>query len=205
MAQWIPMHSHTVEEMRDLIRSFVEIFPESTFWVPTQRDGILVGSTSPLKVSAQELRQRMSVEPVSSDLISIDVPDLGTLLGGLLFDAPALRSYVSKAHLITDDRPSIEYFASHGLIERPGHVEDVFGRGINPAQWIEGAGGGEAVAFTGAEVRHLQAMQQLLLGVVAGDRGDLQGKMRAFAAAQQLHPDSTFIRRLNIITGTPEE
>ena len=205
MTQWIPMHSHTKEEMRDLIRTFVEVFPEATFWVPTPRDGILVGSASPLQVSAPELRRRMATEPVATDLRSIDLPDLGALLGGLLLDAPALATYVREAGVITDDRPTIEYFASHPLSEPPGHLEDVFRHGINPALWIERAAGGNAVSLTETEVRHLQAMQQLLLGVVAGDRGDAEGKQRAYAAALQLHPDSTFLQRLNLITGTPEE
>jgi spermidine synthase len=205
MAQWIPMHSHTVEEMRDLIRSFVEVFPESTFWVPTLRDGILVGSASPLKVSAEDLRSRIGMEPVASDLKSIDIGDLGALLGPLMLDPPAVRSYSRRAHLITDDRPSIEYFAGHGLIERPGHLEDVLRFGINPGKWLEEAGGGRPVTFTPQEIRHLEAIQQILLGGVAGDRGDLEGKKRAYAAALLLDPGSIFIHRLNIITGTPEE
>jgi len=205
MAQWIPMHSHTVEEMRDLIRSFVQVFPQATFWVPNERDGILVGSTSPLRVGAGDLRARMQAEPVASDLRSIDVPDLGALLGGLLMDSQALHDYTRPASLITDDRPSIEYFASHGLIESYGHLEDVMRASINPAKWIEAAGGGAPVSFSPEEIQHIRAMQDLLLGVVAGDRGDLAGKKQAFAAALQLQPDSAFLRRLNIVTGTPEE
>jgi spermidine synthase len=205
MAQWIPMHSHTVEEMRDLIRSFVQVFPEATFWVPNERDGILVGSASRWTVGAEDLRARMRAEPVASDLRSIDVPDLGALLGGLLMDAQALAAYTRQAGLITDDRPSIEYFASHGLIERWGHLEDVMRRSINPAKWMEAAGGGGPISFSAEEVDHLRAMQDLLIGVVAGDRGDIAGKKQAFAAALQLQPDSTFLRRLNIVTGTPEE
>ena len=205
MAQWIPMHSHTVEEMRNLIRSFVEVFPEATFWVPTERDGILVGSMGPIAVSPADLRARMGADRVASDLKSIDVPDLGALLGSLLLDAPSLAAYVRDASPITDDRPTIEYFASFDLFERPGHVEDVMRRGINPAEWLNRIGGGEEVSFSLEEAHHLQAMQQLLLGVVAGDRGDLATKRQAFAKALGLHPDSVLLRRLNRITGTAEE
>jgi len=205
MAQWIPMHSHTIEEMRNLIRSFVDVFPEATFWAPTPRDGILVGSAEPIRVGVGELRSRMAMEPVASDLRSIDVPDLGALLGSLLLDASALAAYVRDARPITDDHPTIEYFGSFDLYEHPGHLEDVFRRGVNPVDWLRSAGGGAEPLLTRDEVRHLQAMQQLLLGAIAGDRGDLEGKRRAFAAALQLHPESIFLRRLNGVTGGGEE
>jgi predicted membrane-bound spermidine synthase len=197
MAQWIPMHSHSVPEMRNLVRSFLEVFPEATFWAPTPRDGILVGSVAPVPVSAAELRARMAAPRVAADLASIDVPDLGALLGSLLLDAPALAAYVRDARSITDDRPTIEYFAAFDLVEHPGHLEDVLRNGINPARWLEAAGGGAPLSLSAAEVRHLQAMQRLLLGAVAGDRGDLEGKRREYAAALGLHPESIFLRRLN--------
>jgi hypothetical protein len=191
--------------MRDLIRSFVEVFPESTFWIPTQRDGILVGGVDPIRITAEGFRRRMAAEPMASWLAEIDIADLGALLGGLVLDGPGLAEYVREARPITDDRPTIEYFAGHPLIERPEHVTDVMRRGINPAEWLERAGGGEPIALSAEELRHARAMQQLLLGVVAGDHGDGSGKRAAYARALELHPESVFLRRLNQITGTPEE
>lgn len=196
VAQWIPMHSHTEEEMRMLVRSFVEVFPASMLWVPVQRDAIIVGSRVPIVVDVQELARRMEHPAVRADLRDVDVGSAEALVATWLVDAPSLASYVEGVTPITDDRPSIEFFAGRPLVEAPVHLERLLPFRMEAATLMNSLRG-LTPAHRAELERQLSAMDHFYRGSVLASQGDAGGRIREFARALELAPDSRFFRRLN--------
>jgi len=194
VAQWIPMQSHTEEEMRALMRAFIEVFPNSTLWVPVQRDAIIIGGLDPPDVSLSRIRERMAQPRVAADLADIDIERPEALVATLMAYGPGLAAYVGDVRPVTDDRPSIEFFVGQPLVEEPDHLEKLLPSRLDPA----GLG---AILRTGPEVpvgveRYFRAMGHFYQGTVLGERGDAPGRAREWRAALELEPGSPFFRRL---------
>jgi spermidine synthase len=199
-AQWIPMHSHTEEEMRMLVRSFVEVFPGSTLWVPAKADAILIGSAGRPGVDAARIRERMAAPAVAEDLADVDVREHEALLGAWFADAPRLAAYVRDAEPITDDRPAIEFFAGRDLVERPVHLEWLLPFWMPLAEMMAAIGAGPEGGPPAARdvlARHHAAMGHFYVGAVLLDRGDREGSASEWRRALSLDPGSAFFRRLN--------
>lgn len=196
VAQWIPMHSHTEEEMRMLVRSFVEVFPSSTLWVPVQRDAIIVGSLSPLRIDLQKIAQRMEVPAVRMDLRDVDVDSAEALVATWLVDSESLASYVEGVTAITDDRPIIEFFAGRPLVEAPVHLQRLLPFRMDEAT-RQGALYGLNPANKSALAIQVRAMEHFYRGSVLASQGDSAGRIREFSRALELDPSSRFFLRLN--------
>lgn len=197
LAQWIPMHSHTEEEMRDLVRTFFEVFPDSTMWLPVQRDAILVGSLGPADLDAARIAGRMREPEVAADLADIGYEVPAALFAALVADAPTLRRYVEGAHAVTDDRPSIEFFAGKPLVERPIHLARLLPYRI-PVAAVERllAPDGMVPEAERELERYHRAMGHYYQGAVRGERGDGAGRAREWLRAATIVPESLFFRRL---------
>jgi spermidine synthase len=196
VAQWIPMHSHTEEEMRMLVRSFVEVFPASTLWVPVQRDAIIVGSLEGITVDLQAIAERMAYPAVGADLRDVDVGSAEALVSTWLVDAPSLVRYVEGVAPITDDRPSIEFFAGRPLVEAPVHLERLMPFRMDAAT-LKGSLRGLTPAHDRELDRQLRAMDHFYRGSVLASQGNSAGRIQEFTRALQLAPDSRFFQRLN--------
>ena len=196
-AQWIPMHSHTEEEMRMLVRAFVEAFPNSTLWLPVQRDAILIGSVEPMSLDLAAIARRMSEPDVAADLRDVDVEHPAALAATLLLDAEGLREYVRGVQPITDDLPAIEYFAGRPLAEAPVHLERLLRYAMPLARVQAALASGDAGPALGEElVRQHQALHHYFRGAVLGDRLDRRGQALEWRKAQLAAPESAFFRRL---------
>ncbi len=196
VAQWVPMHSHTEEEMRMLVRSFVEVFPYSTLWVPVRRDAILVGSVQPIHVDLALISQRMKEPAVALDLMDIDLGTPEALVATWFADGSALTRYVQGVTPITDDWPSIEFFAGRALVEDQVHLERLLPYRMNLATLLESLDGMYR-GVPGELERQVRAMDHVYRGAVLDDRGDPAGRVREWRRALELVPESRFLLRLN--------
>jgi spermidine synthase len=196
VAQWIPMHSHTEEEMRMLVRSFVEVFPQSTLWVPVQRDAIIVGFQEPVVVDLAEFARRMAGAAVGRDLQDVDVDSPEALVATWFADADLLAEYVSGVRPITDDRPSIEFFAGRPLVEAPVHLERLMPFRMEKTRLLASLQGVDAAGLAELEVQ-IEAMDHFYRGSVLASQGHAAGRIREFRQALELDPDSRFFLRLN--------
>lgn len=197
-AQWIPMHSHTEEEMRMLVRSFVEVFPESTLWLPVERDAILVGAVSPGRIDAAAIERRASVGAVATDLADAGIGSAAALFATLALDRDRLQAYVQGVSPITDDRPEIEFFAGRSLVEAPVHLQRLlpFRLGADDLLATLGRAGGAQGEGAAALRFQLEAIGHYYRGAALGAQGDLAGRAAAWALAAQLARDDSFLGSL---------
>ncbi|HEY3176772.1 MAG TPA: fused MFS/spermidine synthase [Candidatus Polarisedimenticolia bacterium] len=197
-AQWIPMHSHTEEEMRMLVRSFVDAFPESTLWVPVQSDAIVIGRTQRGGIDLGVVGRHLRDPKVAADLADAGVEGVADVVSLLALNAGALARYVRDVAPITDDCPAIEFFVGRPLVETPVHLERLLPFRIGATDLLaelDGVGGPDG-ATRQELLRHVDAMDHFYRGTVLSNRGDRPGRDREWRLARQEVPESLFFRRI---------
>ncbi|MFJ4289353.1 fused MFS/spermidine synthase [Cupriavidus sp. NPDC089707] len=111
VAQWLPLPTQNNEDTRSLVRSFLDVFPHATLWTTELHEMMLVGSLSPITLSAAHIRQRFAEPEVAAALRAVGVASPAALLATWVTDRAGLERYVGDAPAVTDDRPRIEYAA----------------------------------------------------------------------------------------------
>ncbi len=112
--QWLHAYRLSVEDFRDVVRTFYAVFPHGSLWeVFPGSDYILVGARDPVALDAPSLASRVASTKALEGYLGPD-PVAG-LLGHLVTDAAGARSAAGPGRLITDDRCSIEYTAPRSL------------------------------------------------------------------------------------------
>jgi spermidine synthase len=114
VAQWIPIHSQSGEEIRMLVRTFARVFPHVLGFLPVERELILLGSNESLAIEVTELADRLAPKSVRDSLAPIGLDDPAALLATALLDREGLERFAGEAAVVTDDRPRVEYFARFG-------------------------------------------------------------------------------------------
>jgi spermidine synthase len=92
-----------------IARTFQHVFPDTTVWV----DGsLLVGSTRPLGLDAASFAERFGDPQLRDALSQAGFTDAEGLLGQYTAGADELRAFLGAGPVLTDDRPSLEYYLS---------------------------------------------------------------------------------------------
>jgi spermidine synthase len=99
----------TATEHKLILRAFVEAFPHATLW----GDGTLVvGAKQPLTISRSRI-EAMLADPVTRKVLAlINVETFDHLVRMFRASPEAIRAYLGDGAILTDDKPSLEYFAS---------------------------------------------------------------------------------------------
>ncbi len=126
VAQWIPLHSQSAEEVQMLIRSFLDAFPAVIGYLPVERELLLIGAAEDARLDTRSLAARMAPPAVRASLAEIGLEEPAALLATALFDRARLERIAGDAGAVTDDRPQVEYFRRHG--RRP--------LGPDPRPWL---------------------------------------------------------------------
>ena len=108
MMQWLdtdPMHRHQL-----MLRSFLEVFPYAALWL---NGDLLIGSKRPLVLDGAALSQRIARSRVDrAALAAAGIHDAGALLHWFVARDDELRAYAGEGAVLSDDRPTVEYFRS---------------------------------------------------------------------------------------------
>ncbi len=113
LAQWIPLHSQSEAEIRMLIRSFLDAFPQALGFLPVERDLLLLGSDRELRINPETLAEALAEKSVHDSLQEIGLASPSALLATAMFGRRQLDAIAADAPPVTDDRPRVEYFARH--------------------------------------------------------------------------------------------
>ncbi|MFN7965259.1 MAG: fused MFS/spermidine synthase [Acidobacteriota bacterium] len=114
VAQWIPLHSQSLDEVRMLVRTFAESFPYALGVLAVERDLILLGSDRPLTPSLTALQRAWQSPQSAEALTRIGFEDAAALLATVRLDRDALLGFAGAVPVVTDDDPSVEHFAVFG-------------------------------------------------------------------------------------------
>jgi spermidine synthase len=127
--QWIGERPN--EHYRALLRTFLDVFPESTLWFG---GNVLVGSPTPLRVDPRWVDERFEHPRLRQALDAVGIHSIDVLRGWYTAGPDALRRLAGEGELLTDDRPLLEYHrsfdggsATPNLSEVRATPDEVFG------------------------------------------------------------------------------
>lgn len=129
--QFVPVGFFTEEEFWSVVRSFLEVFPQSTLWFNKYAECILIGSPSeqPL-LSKERLKLLQNDEIIREDLeythngmpwLTMNKKEV--FAANYLMGPQTLSKLSASATLYNDDRPNLEYQAARNVYNRaPFHI-----------------------------------------------------------------------------------
>lgn len=108
---WVPLDLRP-REMGMILRSFLEVFPDASFWVASNcvnKNGVIIGTREPLQIDFQRVKTLCERPDIRAELEPIAIADVYDLLDCHLLDAAAVRAFVGDAPLNRDDHPVLEF------------------------------------------------------------------------------------------------
>jgi spermidine synthase len=144
VAQWLPLHAQSLASAKATARTFLEAFPYVQLWLPSIRDAVLLGSDRPLQLDPDRLRAAYAAPATKASLDAAYFETPEAMVGTYLLDRPGVALWSAGADLVTDDRPSIEFFRRYGatmsdseiaslLQPPPGGIDELLGNRADPA------------------------------------------------------------------------
>lgn len=116
MSQWIPLYELSTADIAGIVHTFTSVFPDATAWV-TGIDMVLLGSQRPLRIDAEQIRDRMEREPLRTLLSGVGVADVSDLLACGFAGRGTLEVIAQRSPgLISDDHPWIEFTAPRSAL-----------------------------------------------------------------------------------------
>jgi spermidine synthase len=111
LAQWLPLATQNDEDTREMVRSFLDVFPYASLWTTELHEMLLVGSFQPMVLDAREIETRYADAGVTTTLSAVGVSSPAALLATYVTGRDGLERYAGDTMPVTDDRPRIEYAA----------------------------------------------------------------------------------------------
>jgi tetratricopeptide (TPR) repeat protein len=116
--QWMPLHSQGDQELRAKLRTFIEVFPQATLWLPSGEEAIVLGvatagGASPLPIDGDLVRARMSDPAITTALAEIGLATPADLLACYWLGPEGLARYTRDLPVITDRHPYTQHYIDH--------------------------------------------------------------------------------------------
>jgi spermidine synthase len=109
MCQWVPFHLMSLGESLEVLRTFREVFPQSTLWLHGAQGFVIGAAAERFTVDAARLAGGLAARGVREDLARAGAAELVPLLNLLAWGPEPLRAATDDAAVVTDDHPTIEF------------------------------------------------------------------------------------------------
>ena len=108
IAQWLPVHGMTGDELKMLARTFLAVFPDGALLEIQHNEAALLATAGQSAAVAEQVR-RAALPHIAGQLAAVGVADARKLpqVHGM-----ALRQALGPGPIVTDDDPRIEQFAA---------------------------------------------------------------------------------------------
>jgi spermidine synthase len=126
VSTWLPVDLPP-ESLRVVLATWISVFPESSFWLPTNclnKHGVLVGSLEPQSGAMERLARHRWPPEVRASLAELGYDDPALFASIRVLDGDDLRALAEGAPVNSDDHPILEY---------PARGVEVAGEGF----WLE--------------------------------------------------------------------
>ena len=117
MCQWVPLHRLPEAHYKMIVRTFIEVFPETTLWYKYTPDFvILIGTRQPLQIDYKNFVARAQIANIREGLAADDL-DGPSLLDSFMMGPETVHKYVGAGPIHTDNRPRLEFFRGADLVD----------------------------------------------------------------------------------------
>ncbi len=179
--QWLPLHQLDIETLRVIVRTFLDVFPDSSaylaqFSVETPLIA-LIGRQAPAAYPDDWFDRRITDAGLRTRLAELDLKDDMSLFGLYLAGADELRGFGGSGRVNTDDHPVVAAEApraAYAMTNSPGERLIALLAALHPRpdEILTGGTGDEAArlaAYWRARDRYLQMGVQTLAAIGAQD------------------------------------
>lgn len=143
VSQFIPLNFINLAEFRSLVRSFLEVFPDSILWY-NSAELLLIGSPSGRPTLTSERLNSLSVDgPVRKDLFytyfggpAFYLNRREVFLAGFLCGPNSLAKLTAQAEVYRDDVPRLEYLTADQGNTEPETIVDQIAQHLDPPSLI---------------------------------------------------------------------
>jgi len=135
MCQWLPTNWLSEAECKMLIKSFMEVFPNTSLWLLIEGQAILIGTPDKLQIDFKSFTERLEEEKAREDLKEIDLEDPFHFLSRFVATQESLAQYLGDIPSYSDNHPYVEFSkvvsrdinraALQGIIELKEDLGDV--------------------------------------------------------------------------------
>jgi spermidine synthase len=125
ICQWVPIYLLSEDQFRSVVRTFLDVFPNSLLW-GEGGDTILLGYNAPGErpvLSAEEIYERAARPAIRQDLAQEDLSRRYDPLVYTLVDGPRLREIARGGDVYTDDRPKLEFASPWAMYTPDANLE----------------------------------------------------------------------------------
>jgi spermidine synthase len=185
-AQWLPIATQNERETRELVRSFLDVFPYATLWTTELHEMLLIGSEAPIRLDAQAMEKRFASAPVVASLKGVGVESTAALLAMWITGREGLEEFAADAKPVTDDRPRIEY----GPWVRPDEITRVLPELLALQTKVPVEGANEALSAE-VETKRKTLMDFYTAGLAAYG-GDRETWARTITGVQAAEPANAY-------------
>ncbi len=147
LSQWIPTYAMGELEMRMLVRSLLEVFPQVSLWdqgrwieldTGPSTTLLVVGSKRPLRLDLRDLERRMSSLALSEDLRRIEMGTPAAMLSHFIAGTEGVRRWVEGVRPVTDDWTFVDFSSARSPLSRFGFGRARFQEPIAPVEGERG-------------------------------------------------------------------
>ena len=209
MCQWVPLHRLPEEHYKMIVRTFIEVFPETTLWYKYTPDFvILIGTLEPLTINYKNFIARSQIASIREGLAADDLDGL-SLLDSFMMGPEAVRKYVGVGPIHTDNRPRLEFFRGADLVGTT--AQNVKGMAeyrehVLPYLTNYGTTLAETKAVREKLNTYFRATQELIRGQIAYARGQYQDAANLMSEAARHNPaDETIRYNFGVVSGLIHE
>ena len=116
MCQWVPLHRLPEAHYKMIVRTFIEVFPETTLWYKYTPDFvILIGTREPLQINYKNFVDRAQIANIREGLAADDLDGM-SLIDSFMMGPETVHKYVGAGPIHTDNRPRLEFFRGADLV-----------------------------------------------------------------------------------------
>lgn len=145
VCQWLHAYSMSVEDLRMIVRTFTEVFPNASLWTSYYPDLMLIGRLEAEPFSFKRIQQAFEIPGVRQDFKPHGIENAEGFLGNYWIGDQNLRSFSKNAKINSDNHPYLEFSAPKHLYDDTlvknftllnffrSHDVDELVRGLEPA------------------------------------------------------------------------
>lgn len=109
LVAWLPIYGMSLEEVQSLVKSFINVFPNSSLWYNNPEHLLLVGVKGFYPIDLAKVKSRMELPKVASSLNEIHLNDPFALLATFFCGEQMLNKFTGSVASHNDEHPIVEF------------------------------------------------------------------------------------------------
>jgi spermidine synthase len=198
--QWLPLYQLDHPMLRTIVRTFLDVFPETHLWLLQLNVDVpvagLVGYVSTPNYGSRWIERRLDHPPLESALKELSIANSLRFFGLWLAGPDDLRSFAGPGAFNTDDHPLV-LFGAPAFSRQPGATS--YGRLTdllelapdNVPSWSVDDGSGTPATPRDRWQRYLAARNRFLQGLILDSQNQSTEATDAFLESARISADFT--------------